>query len=357
MNKVLLVLLLFIFPALSYSLEIGDIKYHELNSTKDLVGGSGGNNTWDGFGSLLFNSDGNLVIHDTNKTWLYSITNPTPTTEATRVYEFNLDTETVTGPEVCKTPDTAINSTYRWANAHLVLEIATDFYLMFYTVDSSSGTWRIIRAAQNSSANGTFKPIDGFEINKTTAWESNLLEVSALWDKTFENSTTIIANFGYSSYNTANSSNCTMGWANITIDKDLKTVTLNSKLSINPLRNLLISGYSRAYQGGNIDSNITSNDDKLLFYHVYSPYAIAIATSNSTLFNTTTSSRKFLDIPASHALAEVFNYYYWDGRFHLIYETEDVDTGWSTVLQDFTFNFHPETITVKNVRFSNITFR
>ena len=123
-----------------------------------------------GFGSLLYDKKGELVLHDGDKTWLYTTGLFEAPTGGQRdwygkwishVREFNVRT-LVSGE---KTIALGLAEGDQWAVIHDVIKMGDDLFVAFYSVNGG------VRAAVSDKPGGLFKTVPDFRIGVTEAWE------------------------------------------------------------------------------------------------------------------------------------------------------------------------------------------
>lgn len=215
------------------------------------------------FMALLYNTDGSLVIHNNNLTWMYW---ENMTTYVQYAQEFNIDTlQFIGNPYEVKPLDA--NSTEN--NPHLVLKITDNMYVMFYTKWVGFGG-KTIRIAYSSTPNGTFIRDTTFEIthDTTSTWEASI-ETNGCWSKINETSTNVTGWLGYEHMGygmTGEFGYHRMGWANITINKSTGHTVYNNRHPSNPLTWLIPENSTTAYGGSNLDSSIRINNKYVLIY-------------------------------------------------------------------------------------------
>jgi hypothetical protein len=211
------------------------------------------------FGCFLYDTDGHLVVDGSNKTWLYYTNSGSST--YTIADKMNVDTLAVDGSPATVKPDDGSDT---WANAHLVVQISSSMYVMFYTAGVGGSTY--IKAATCTTPNGTFTPVAGFSITAAGGWEGSDLETNCMWRKVSDDGTNIIAYIGMEHMGIYDSTNYQIGWAKVQIVKTTGATTYVERYANNPLSTLMFSGYNLSYGGGNIDSSFLVDGKYPLFY-------------------------------------------------------------------------------------------
>ena len=296
--------------------EGGFSEYSDRISTTDVNGHP--------FMALLFDKEGNLVLHDTNKTYLYY---ENISEGHTYTQEMNVDTLVLTGAEYdVKAPDSGADE----ASAHLVMKVSSDFYVMFYTKWPQTTT---VRSAYCSTPNGSFtRSGNNFEITATEAWEWHL-ESNGMWRKISEDTDELLGWIGYGNMGSGGSgeqAKYRIGWAKVKIHKTTHDghtqgdVELVEKHASNPLTWLIPSGdyQNIAYGGGCIDKSVIIDGKYVLYYFTRttgSSEEIWRAVSTDELFLSGTKEKVDTDCDFASA-PEKYQFYLRGSVLHLFYE-------------------------------------
>lgn len=192
------------------------------------------------FGNLLTDTQGRTVVDGQGNTWLYALAS------GTRAMTVNLDTLEVGPATIIK----GLDSGSTWASAHLVIEVSTNFYVMFYSANTSNG--KSVRIATNSAPNTTFTRYTPFDIIASSGWETaggdQWLESGIRYILDSETATNLSMWIGIENADTHR-----MGWSRVVLDKTTGAFTEAERYANNPLNALIFGSDVYAYGGGNMD--------------------------------------------------------------------------------------------------------
>jgi hypothetical protein len=288
-----------------------------------------------GFGSLLFDADGKLVVHDGNKTWLYTTGLFEAPTGGQRdwygkwvshVREF--DTESLTSGE--KKVVLGLADGDQWAVIHHVVKASDDLYIAFYSTNLG------VRAAVSDRPDGMFQAVPDFQITVTEPWEEeggeeDSLESTGGHVKIEESNDHLSFWLMYDSYH-VDETRGDLGWAKVRVDKQTKNVELLEKHPDNPLA-LRPENYIAARAGGNVASDVRLDGKYTLFYYTRpnrNIIMLAAALSSDPLFQDITDRIEFDTPLGTEAVIEKFQAYMLDNILYIIYENK-LDSGhWGT---------------------------
>lgn len=283
-----------------------------------------------GFGSLLFDTDGRLVLHDGTKTWLYT-TAPMGETEGDWVsHAREFDVESFVSGEREEVLGLAEGD--KWAVIHHAMEVDDDLYVVFY----SNGTE--LRAAVAESPDGTFRADPDFRVGVTEEWEregaapeNNSLESNGAYVKIEETPDELVFWEGYDSYR-SDVTRGHLGWVRVRLDKNSGDVELLEKHPENPLE-LRPPEYIAARGGGNLSSDVRLGDQHAYFYYTRPNREVmlaAVALSPDPLFQEITFRSEFDKPLGDEVLIEKFESYMRDDVLYLIYENQLQNGEWRT---------------------------
>ncbi len=293
-----------------------------------------------GFGSLLYDEYGALVLHGDHKTWLYTTGLYERAPGGRRdwygkwvsyVREFDVGTH-VSGP---KTVTLGLSGTQRWAVIHDVLKIDEDFYVAFY---SANGT---VRAAIARVPEGPFAALPDFQIRVTDDWEKAGGSIDSLESN---GAHVLIEDFGskltlwlgYDSYH-VDATAGQLGWAKIAIDKSRRSVELLEKHPDNPLA-VLPPNYIAARCGGNLSSSVRLGGKHVLFYYTRPDtkrIMLTFALSDDPLFQRISQVVEFEPPLGDELVIEKFESYLVGDTLHVIYENKLTSGHWGTGIREY----------------------
>jgi hypothetical protein len=288
-----------------------------------------------GFGALLYDEKGELVVHDGDKTWLYT----TGLFERPKgklrdwygkwisyVREFNVRT-LVSGKRKLAL---GLSDHDQWAVIHDVIKVSDKLFIAFYSTNGG------VRAAASDKPDGVFKAVPNFKIGVTDAWEKAGGEIASLESNgahvlVEQSDRALTLWLGYDSYHVDQTAG-QLGWAGVRIDKQAQSVELLEKSSGNPLP-LLPEGFIAARCGGNLASNVRlGNQHAFLYYTRRSKQEImlTVALSPDPLFQRATDIVEFEPPLGDEKVIEKFESYMFDGELHVIYENQLSSGHWGT---------------------------
>lgn len=310
---------------------IGDTTLKRIHHDENLLPDQG----HAGFGSLLFDVDGNLVLEKEGLSWLYTTGLFEAPTGGQRdwygkwvshVRTFNPKT-LVSGE---KKLSLGLASGEGWAVIHHAIKVSEDLYLAFYSTNVG------VRAAIADKPDSEFTAIPDFELTVTEPWEDEGGEKDSLescgghvkvsnTEKAFE------FYLIYDSYH-VDATRGELGWAKLKLDKASRKISLLEKHPGNPL-NLRPENYIAARAGGNVAADIQFDGNHTFFYYTRPNRNIimmAAALSPDPLFQNITHRVEF-DTPLGNEIViEKFEAYVLDNILHIIYENKLSSDHWGT---------------------------
>src|ERR1700734_979947 len=287
------------------------------------------------FGSLLYDENGELVLHDGNKTWLYTSGLFEPPTGGQRdwygkwisyVREFNVKTLVSGASKIAL----GLADADRWAVIHDVIQVSPNLFVAFYSANGA------VRAASSETPDGIFKTVNDFKIEVTEAWEKEGGEIDSLES----NGAHVLIDeadhfltlwLGYDSYHVDRTAG-QLGWAKVRIDKRLGNVELLEKHPRNPLP-MLPKNYIAARCGGNLASNIRLGSQYAFFYYSRRSkerIMLTAALASDPLFQHVTSIVEIEPPLGDEKVIEKFESYMFDDELHIIYENQLASGHWGT---------------------------
>jgi hypothetical protein len=288
-----------------------------------------------GFGSLLYDENGELVLHDGNKTWLYTsglFEHPTGGQRdwygkwISYVREFNVKT-LVSGESKIAL---GLADVDRWAVIHDVIKVSRNLFVAFYSANG------VVRAAIGETPDGIFKTVHDFKIDVTEAWEKEGGEVDSLESNgahvlVEETDRLLTLWLGYDSYHVDRTAG-QLGWAKVRIDKRLVNVKLLEKHPRNPLP-MLPANYIAARCGGNLATNIRLGGQYAFFYYSRrskEKIMLTAALASDPLFQHVTNVVEIEPPLGDEKVIEKFESYMFDDELHIIYENQLASGHWGT---------------------------
>ncbi len=310
---------------------IGDVQLQRIHHDENLLPDRG----HAGFGSLLFDSDGNLVLHDGNKTWLYTTGLFEAPTGGQRdwygkwvshVREF--DTKNFVSGEKKLVLDLAAGD--QWAVIHHVIKVSDDLYVAIYSTNLG------VRAAVSDRPDGMFQAVPDFQLTVTEPWEKEGGEEDSLESvgghvKVEESNDHLSFWLMYDSYH-VDETRGQLGWAKVRVDKQTKNVELLEKHPDNPLP-VLPENYIAARAGGNVSSDIRLDGQHTLFYYTRpnrNIIMLAAALSSDPLFQDITYQVEFDTVLGTEEVIEKFQAYMLENVLYIIYENKLDSDHWGT---------------------------
>ena len=211
-----------------------------------------------GFGTLLFDVSGKLVLHERSKTWLFTtgLAEPAPAGKRnwygqwiSHVREFDVRT-LAAGPRKVAL---RVSGGDRWSVIHDVIQVTPELFVAFYSANGG------VRAAVSRRPDGPFRTVPGFKIQGSDAWEraggnETSLESNGAHVLIDEDARAVAFWLGYDSYHVDRTAG-QLGWAQVRVDKLTRTVEYLGKNPSNPLP-LLREGYLAARCGGNLSTDV-----------------------------------------------------------------------------------------------------
>lgn len=286
-----------------------------------------------GFGSLLFDTDGRVSLHDGTRTWLYTTRRDSMRGWMSVVREFDLRSLDL-GPSI---PVLQPGPEDAWAVIHHVLQIAPGTCLALY----SSGAG--VRAAVAPAPNSAFSRDPDFVLQPADGWEHGgagphgwSLEANAAYVKIDEDSAQLEFWEGYDSYH-RDEVRGDLGWARLAFDKTRGRLRLLSRHPDNPL-DFRPDGFICARCGGNLASDVRIQGQRAFFYYARpdrSELAAYVALAGDPLFQAPTLRQAFDRPRGNEEVIEKFQTYMLDGTFHLLYESRLSNGWWRTGLRRY----------------------
>jgi hypothetical protein len=288
-----------------------------------------------GFGALLYDAEGAVVMHAGHKTWLYTtgLSGAPPHGRRTWYgkwvsYVRELDLETLASGSSKVALD--LSGKDRWAVVHDVIRIGPRLFVAFY---SASGG---VRAATSDRPDAAFETARDFKLDVTDAWEKQggkeqSLESNGAHILIDDSEAKATLWLGYDSYHVDRTAG-QLGWAKIRIDKKSRVVRLLGKYPGNPLP-MLRNGYIAARCGGNLASNIRLGGERAFFYYSRpdtQKIMLTVALSPDPLFRRVTRIVELEPPLGDEKVIEKFEAYMLDDELHIIYENELSSGRWGT---------------------------
>lgn len=313
-------------------LTVGDVQlkrvHHDENLTPDREHA--------GFSSLLYDSDGKLVLHDGNQTWLYTTGLFEAPTGGQRdwngkwvshVREF--DTKSLVSGE--KKVVLGLAEGDQWAVIHDVVKVSDNLYVAFYSTNGG------VRAAVSDRPDSMFEAVPDFQITVTEPWEKkggeeDSLESNGGHVKIAESDASLSLWLMYDSYH-VDKTRGQLGWAKIQVNKQTKGLKLLGKHPDNPLDVLPKKDYIAARAGGNLSSDVRLGDKYTLFYYARpnkNKIMLTAALSTDPLFQNVTDVAELEPPLGAEEVIEKFEAYMLDDLLHIIYENKLGSGHWGT---------------------------
>jgi hypothetical protein len=288
-----------------------------------------------GFGSLLYDEKGELVLHDGNKTWLYTTGLFEPPTGGQRdwygkwisyVREFNVKTLASGESKIAL----GLADADRWAVIHDVIKASPNLFVAFYSANGG------VRAAVSDKPDHTFKAVHEFKIEVTEAWEREGGQVDSLESTGAhvlieETDRVLTLWLGYDSYHVDRTAG-QLGWAKVRIDKKSGNVELIAKHPQNPLP-MLPKNYIAARCGGNLATSIRLGGQYVFFYYSRpskEKIMLTAALASDPLFQHVTNIVEIEPPLGDEKVIEKFESYMVDDELHIIYENQLSSGHWGT---------------------------
>jgi hypothetical protein len=288
-----------------------------------------------GFGSLLYDEKGELVLHDGSKTWLYTTGLFEAPTGGRRdwygkwisyVREFDVKTLASGKSKIVL----GLAGADRWAVIHDVIRANDNLFVAFYSANGR------VRAAISDEPEGPFKPVHDFKIEVTDAWEKEGGKVASLESNGAhvlieETDHVLTLWLGYDSYHVDRTAG-QLGWAKVRIDKRSGNVELVEKHPRNPLA-MLPKNYLAARCGGNLATNIRLGDQYAFFYYSRrskDKIMLTAALGSDPLFQHITNIVEIEPPLGDEKVIEKFESYMLGNELHIIYENQLASGHWGT---------------------------
>jgi hypothetical protein len=288
-----------------------------------------------GFGSLLYDARGHLVLHDRNKTWLYTVATVESLTDGrsdwygkwiTHVREFDVETLT------CGEKRIALGLAYaeKWAIIHDVIAVDDLLYVAFYSAYDG------VRAAISTKPDGPFNAQADFKIALSQEWERQggppeSLESNGAHVLIDESDRDLTLWVGYDSYHVDLEAG-QLGWAKVRIDKRARRVELLGKHPDNPLP-LLPHSSIAARSGGNLGTAGVFGDVHAFLYYTRptrESLVMTMAFSRDPLFQDVIETLVFEPPLGEETWVEKYESYWLGGKLHVIYENQLTSGHWGT---------------------------
>lgn len=310
---------------------VGDVRLERIHHDQNLLP----DREHAGFSSLLYSGKGELVLHDGDKTWLYTTGLFEAPTGGQRdwygkwishVREFNVKT-LVSGE---KKVVLGLADADQWAVIHDVVKVIDTLFVAFYSTNGG------VRAAVSDKPDGMFKAIPDFKIGVTDAWEGaggekHSLESNGAHVLIEETDQALTLWLGYDSYHVDQTAG-QLGWAKVRVDKGTRHVELVEKHPGNPLP-MLPKNYIAARSGGNLATDIRLGNKYAFFYYTRpskQKIMLTVALSSDPLFRDVTDMVELEPPLGDEKVIEKFEAYMSGGDLHIIYENQLTSGHWGT---------------------------
>lgn len=288
-----------------------------------------------GFGSLLFDVDGKLVVEKDGLSWLYTTGLFEAPTGGQRdwygkwvshVRTFNPKTLVSGGKHLAL----GLASGEKWAVIHHAIKVNDQLYLVFYSTNVG------VRAAVADKPDGLFTAIPDFELTVTEPWEEEGGEKDSLEScgghvKVEDTDEAFVFYLIYDSYH-VDATRGELGWAKLRLDKKTRKISLLEKYPGNPL-NLRPQNYIAARAGGNVATDVQLDGKHTFFYYTRPNRNIinlAVALSPDPLFQDISYQVEFDTPLGSEVVMEKFEAYVLEDILHIIYENKLSSDHWGT---------------------------
>jgi hypothetical protein len=287
------------------------------------------------FGTLLYDERGELVLHDGNKTWMYTSGLFEAPTGGQRDWygkwisyarEFDIKTLRSGKSKIVL----GLAGADRWAVIHDVIRVGANLFVAFYSANG------VVKAAVSDRPDGIFKSVDGFKIAATDAWEKaggqiDSLESNGAHALIDESDDILTLWLGYDSYHVDETAG-QLGWAKVRIDKKSGNVEFVEKHPRNPLA-MLPGNYLAARCGGNLAASVRFGDQYVFFYYTRpnkEKIMLTAALSSDPLFQHITNIVEIEPPLGDEKVIEKFESYMLDNELHIIYENRLGSGHWGT---------------------------
>lgn len=288
-----------------------------------------------GFGALLYDAAGKLVLHEGHKTWLYTTGLFESPPGGRRdwygkwisyVREFDVKT-LASGPSAVAL---GLGGADRWAVIHDVIQVNPRLFVAFYSANGA------VRAAVSDRPDAPFTTVRDFSIEVTKAWEKaggmeDSLESNGAHVLIDESEAAVSLWLGYDSYHVDRTAG-QLGWAKVRIDKISRDVRLIAKYPGNPLP-FLPKDYIAARCGGNLATDVRLGNQYAFFYYSRpnrEKIMLTVALSPDPLFRHVSRIVEVEPPLGDEQVIEKFESYMLDGELHIIYENKLAANHWGT---------------------------
>lgn len=280
----------------------------------------------DHLGSLLFDTSGRIVMHDNRVTWMYT-GGLVDGKWVSFVRGFELISLTPATRRIILTPQ----ADEKWSTIHLVIRVAEDFYVAFYSTGS------IVRAAVSKRPDSGFAAATGFEIAPSQDWERGCsLESDPGFVPIHENAEEFRLWVLYDTLGPQSHGH--NGWADVRIDKRRRTVSLEGKHPQNPLA-LKLANRATARTGGNLEGQFRLANQHYLMAYLSKPddrtYRLAFATSPDPLFQRIDENLEVAGPLGEESVIEKFHWFIDNHELVLFYEYANRENDWRTAMRRY----------------------
>ena len=280
----------------------------------------------DHLGSLLFDTSGRIVLHGNRVAWMYT-GGLIDGKWISFVREFELASMKPDTRSIILTP----LADEKWSTIHLVIRVAADFHVAFYSTGS------VVRAAVSERPHTGFAAAAGFEIAPSQDWERGCsLESDPGFVPIHEDAEEFRMWILYDTLGPQNHGH--NGWADVRIDKRRRTVSLMGKHPQNPLA-LRLANRATARTGGNIDSQFRLANQHYLMAYLSKPddrtYRLAFATSPDPLFQRIDENREVAGPLGEESVIEKFHWFVDNRELVMFYEYANPENDWRTAIRRY----------------------
>jgi hypothetical protein len=283
-----------------------------------------------GFGTLVFDPAGKIWRDNHDRTRLYTTTQSAAGQWISQVRDFTTDLLDAGDPITVLSPQ----GTELWAVIHLVIRLAGDQWLAFY----SHG--RGLAAALAPTPEGPFSLIDDFAITPADDWEwqggahdVTSLEANGCFEPIAHDGGKFAFWLGYDSYHVDETTG-RLAWARVSWDDATQSLTLDQRHPANPLP-FQPERWIAARCGGNLERGLALGGLRPFFYYTRPTrnvclMALALARPNDPLFLDPVW-RSEVDKPLTpEDVIEKFECWRAQDRLYMLYEARHTDGLWRT---------------------------
>ena len=279
----------------------------------------------DHLGTLLYDTQGRVVLHDGRKTWM-ATGGLVDGRWISFIREFDLDGLSPGPRHRVLTP----KDDEKWSTIHLMLQVTDNLCVAFY----STGT--VVRAAITQQPGTPFTPVADFEIGASQDWERGCsLESDPGFVTISEDAAELRLWVLYDTLSRENTGG--NGWAEVRIDKRIRTVEFVRKHPDNPLP-LKLPEHLTARTGGNVDSALRVGGKWVMFY-LGKPdprtYRLCAAVSSDPLFQRLDENKVVAGPAGEERVIEKFHGCRDGNEFLLFYEYATQENDWRTAVRRF----------------------